>query len=262
MTKSIHNNGFVGDPDAPSPLYFASSDLKAEVKLPGSTFPTLVTKGIILGMVRKVSGKMTNGTIPSTCWDILGWTNAAPNPDFNKVCRCLVADRDAGGQKVPTSYIQAFDRIRKNLSPASDVCVPDLINEESQPLFVTEYLQRVKDIIWERKFFSVVECPEAGMKQPLVRQGEHLIGLTSGDVCPGDLVCILFGCSVPLVIRPHFYDEDLSAEVEGKLVDECFVYGIMDGEAFQFKPDIRIEDMSRAAPHTVKSSQTNRFDLI
>ncbi|KAK5631483.1 hypothetical protein RRF57_007197 [Xylaria bambusicola] len=246
MTKSIHNHGFVGDPDAPSPLYFASSDLKAEVKLTFNVnFLTLATKGIVLGMVQKVSGKMTNGTISSTCWDILGWTNTAPNPDFNRVCRSLVADRDAGGQKVPISYIQAFNRIRKNLSPASDACVPDLINEESQPVFVAEYLQRVNDIIWERKFFSVVECSEAEMKQPLVRPGEHLIGLTSGDVRPGDLVCILFGCSVPLVISPFFRSKLFDTKVHGKLVDECFVYGMMDGEAFQFKSDIILEDMSR-----------------
>jgi hypothetical protein len=39
----------------------------------------------------------------------------------------------------------------------------------------------------------------------------------------GDLLCVLWGCSVPLVLR-----------IEGDhhvLVGECYAYGIMDGEA-------------------------------
>ncbi|KAI0546387.1 heterokaryon incompatibility protein-domain-containing protein [Xylaria curta] len=246
-TKSMHSNSFVGEPDAASSWYSASSDLKAKIKLGSSPLYTpreltMISSGIVLGRVNNVSGKMINGTITSSCWNILGWTNGAPNPDFNKVCRSLVADRDAEGWGVPKSYIQAFDLTMKNLPPASPVCVPDLINNKSQPRFVTTYLQRVRDTIWDRKFFSVIECPEAKMKRPLVKKA---IGLTSGDVRIGDLVCILFGCSVPLVIRPHPNHLDLSLQVHGKLIDECFIYGMMDGEAFRLEPDERLEDISR-----------------
>jgi hypothetical protein len=41
----------------------------------------------------------------------------------------------------------------------------------------------------------------------------------------GDLICILFGCSVPVILRKHkdgFYE----------FVGESYIYGKMDGEAF------------------------------
>ncbi|KAI0970511.1 heterokaryon incompatibility protein-domain-containing protein [Xylaria arbuscula] len=248
-TDSTHNNGFVGDPDATTSLYSASHGEKAEIKLGTSPFYTcfkaLISKGIVLGRVNFVSRKMTNATIPSTSWDILGWKNSAFNTDFDYVCRSLVADRDAGGRGIPSSYRPAFDRIRKDISLTSDVCIPDLINREGQPLFITKYLERVRDVIRERRFFSIAECPEAKMKRPCVDKGRHLVGLTSGDVMVGDLVCILFGCSVPLIIRPSEYQADLSLEAHGRLVDECFIQKAMEGEMLRFAKTIGLEDMSR-----------------
>jgi hypothetical protein len=49
------------------------------------------------------------------------------------------------------------------------------------------------------------------------------MGIFPSNTQVGDLICILFGCSVPVVLRPW--------EQEFRLVGECFVYGIMDGEA-------------------------------
>lgn len=50
-----------------------------------------------------------------------------------------------------------------------------------------------------------------------------------GPSCqPGDVVCIIFGCSVPLVLRP---------EGEGHVIlGQCFVLGVMDGEMFKDGP--------------------------
>jgi hypothetical protein len=43
---------------------------------------------------------------------------------------------------------------------------------------------------------------------------------------PGDFICILFGCSVPCILRTH-PQEDGAFEFIG----EAFIYGKMDGEA-------------------------------
>ncbi|KAK1758115.1 heterokaryon incompatibility protein-domain-containing protein [Echria macrotheca] len=43
---------------------------------------------------------------------------------------------------------------------------------------------------------------------------------------PGDLLCIIFGCSTPLVIRPLGSDGEAF-----QIVGEAYVHGVMDGEA-------------------------------
>ncbi|KAK5651612.1 hypothetical protein OQA88_11885 [Cercophora sp. LCS_1] len=51
-------------------------------------------------------------------------------------------------------------------------------------------------------------------------------GLSPADALVGDLVCIIFGCSVPLVLRP--------VGAKYKLIGECYVDHAMDGEAMTY----------------------------
>jgi hypothetical protein len=71
-------------------------------------------------------------------------------------------------------------------------------------------------------------------KQPHVRNlhgeddSDQLFGLGQQAMQQGDLVCILFGCSVPVILRKRsLYDDRLRYT----LVGECFVYEKMDGSA-------------------------------
>lgn len=50
---------------------------------------------------------------------------------------------------------------------------------------------------------------------------------------PGDQVCILFGGNTPFVLRPcnEYY----------QLVGECYIHGMMDGEAMAFSNDGRVK---------------------
>ena len=50
-----------------------------------------------------------------------------------------------------------------------------------------------------------------------------VFGLVPEDARPGDIICLIFGCDVPLVLRP---DEDSTF----KIVGECYVDGNMSGE--------------------------------
>jgi len=58
-----------------------------------------------------------------------------------------------------------------------------------------------------------------------------MFGLVPGLARERDVICIVYGCSVPVVLR----------EVKGKggeqvweFVGECFVHGMMDGEAMPY----------------------------
>ncbi|KAF6811522.1 ankyrin and het domain protein [Colletotrichum sojae] len=63
--------------------------------------------------------------------------------------------------------------------------------------------------------------------------GEHEKGVTKTTygLCPpeaqvGDAICVLFGCSVPVILR-----ETSDGYVE--LLGEAYVHGYMDGEAVE-----------------------------
>ena len=57
----------------------------------------------------------------------------------------------------------------------------------------------------------------------------NCFGLAPHDSRAGDIVCVLFGCSVPVVLRKH---EDSGVD-HYKFIGECYIHGIMDGEAVE-----------------------------
>jgi len=67
---------------------------------------------------------------------------------------------------------------------------------------------------------------ESGIRRRrLIVTEDGYIGAAPAETVVSDLVCVLFGCSVPVVLRP-ITDAD-----EFTLIGECYVYGFMDGEA-------------------------------
>jgi hypothetical protein len=56
---------------------------------------------------------------------------------------------------------------------------------------------------------------------------EERIGIVPCNTRDGDMVAVLYGAQVPFVIRPK---KD-TKEVQFELVGECYIHGLMDGEA-------------------------------
>ena len=55
---------------------------------------------------------------------------------------------------------------------------------------------------------------------------DRYMGLAPGEAREGDRVAVVYGCSTPVLIRGIG-----DGEAEWRLVGECYVYGLMDGEA-------------------------------
>lgn len=87
---------------------------------------------------------------------------------------------------------------------------------------VVKFLQRVQSVIWNKRLF--------------ISKKKEWIGLAPSVAKEGDIICILHGCSVPVLLRPRLE----SGETLFRLVGECYVHGIMDGEAIDDK-SYRIE---------------------
>jgi hypothetical protein len=139
---------------------------------------------------------------------------------------------------------------------------------------VTDYLKRVQAVVWNRRLMKT-------------KDGERL-GLVPDNAREGDKVCILRGCSVPVVLRE--VDEDgatvilgrtptqgsypddsirkfrynVTAEknhagpssahqaatdpksekvIKAKIIGECYIHGVMDGEAFRIRDQQGLTDV-------------------
>jgi hypothetical protein len=95
-----------------------------------------------------------------------------------------------------------------------DLNVGELLQGQSEML--RKYLTRMRNVTWNRKFFT------ATMK----KQKDPLFGLGPPGTKSDDLVCILYGCSVPVVLR----------ELSGggmELIGAAYVHGKMEGEAIE-----------------------------
>ena len=54
------------------------------------------------------------------------------------------------------------------------------------------------------------------------------LGLAPPSAEKGDIICVLFGCSVPVLLRPS---TTKGREDEFTFIGECYLHGMMDGEA-------------------------------
>lgn len=83
-----------------------------------------------------------------------------------------------------------------------------------------------------KRFFTRLRHTMAGGNRRLLVTELGHIGLGPKRAEKGDLVCVLFGCSVPVVLR-RFERPELSEQNARtfQFVGECYIDGFMDGEA-------------------------------
>ena len=73
------------------------------------------------------------------------------------------------------------------------------------------------------------------MRRLMLTAQRNILGLVPDDADQGDCICILFGCSVPVVLREarHIPTSDKDKGTHFEFVGECYVDGMMDGEAVE-----------------------------
>ena len=157
------------------------------------------SEGIILYEWLELGGHSTADGLPEHFW------------------RTLVADRGPNGSNAPSWYRRAFLYCLQHLSATGDINTNRLIAEcEAESSLVVNFLQRVQSVIWNRKF--------------LVSEKYSWIGLAPMAAQVGDIICVLYGCSVPVVLR---VSGSRGSAKQCQLVGECYVHGMMDGEALE-----------------------------
>jgi hypothetical protein len=184
-------------------------------------YPTaLKAKGIVLGKITRASSRIVSGNIPDECLLMLGWDPATG--DVNKIderlWRTLVAGCSSDKKTAPPWYRRACQYCLRQTKEDGDLNTSSLIDDTTLPATVIDYLKRVQKVVWNRKFFLCQ--PSSGT------ESESLVGIGSSAIKEGDTVCILFGCSVPVVLGKASTEEDWFL-----LRGESYIHGKMEGEA-------------------------------
>lgn len=167
-------------------------------------------KGFILTEIESTTDTSQSGNIPEEWFKLSGWIptldNQEPREEF---WRTLVADRGKDGRNPPSYYSRACkESVFKGGLASGSVSTSDLINNERNSI-ITQFCRRVQSVIWNRQ---------------LIKTGLGHLGVARKGVKKGDIVCILYGCSVPVILRQHVKREDVVAEEE----EEDRLFGKME----------------------------------
>ena len=174
----------------------------------------LHVKGKALATIRKRSFRIQYGIIPSEWLQAAGWKPEKPAYLPEKLWRTLVADRGPDGLFPPMWYRRACLHCLND--PALMGANGDLdTRKKPSSDIMAQFLSRVRSVVWSRQFF-------------LAGEKNEYFGLSPFDAERGDLICVLAGCTVPVVLHPKKVVGNTTLCYE--LTGEAFVYGKMDGE--------------------------------
>jgi hypothetical protein len=188
----------------------------------------LSAEGFQIGHIVDTSGVMNGGVEGKWVKEKFGWKNPSENdnqvPDV--LWRILVADRSPDGGPAPHWYRRAC------LHALCDPKITDGSGYMDVSKYTTRrvlgemtarYLRRADSVIKKRRLFAAT--PEVDDTPGLVGDNfPSMYGLAPESARNEDLVCILLGCSVPVILRRM-------SEDKYSLIGEAYVHGKMQGEA-------------------------------
>ena len=198
----------VGTPGTGYQNYSASGKTRAYCGIPGPPGEppqliidcSLMTCGFILDTIEDMEPQAMNAVIPSSWLRTAGWPDKSqPVPD--RFWRTLVADRATDGPNPAPGYFKlackwAFSRIEDDANLDTGELLTGVYG--TCPSIAVTFLRRVQAVIWNRSLFLSKGAKDANGEE---KPESWLLGLAPSKAEKGDLICILYGCSVPVVLR-------------------------------------------------------------
>lgn len=198
--------------------------------------PSLRVKGFVLDIVGEIEDTARSGVIPRTWPKVCGWDDTCKDPP-ERFWRTMVGDRDGGGQKASQLYLRSCATIFSERVEDGDVDTKQ-ITDRVPNTHLKNFAERLGAVVWNRRL--------------TITERHELTGLTPEETQRGDLICILPGCSVPVVLHPikckpqrklkkPYTEGERQSDTQKvdqytyNFVGECFVYGMMDGEGFTIR---------------------------
>lgn len=192
---------------------------------------TLQAKGVAVGTVSFRNQPFADGVIPKECLEKLGWsfnwraTEIKDVPD--QLWQTLVADRGPNGKPKELFYRRACQHCLVSLTRNGHINI-DKVLSESESSSTKDYLERVRAVTWDRSFIEGTPIVTEKRKS---FPGVHnkLVGLGPSKTKEGDIIAILYGCSVPVILRP--VPAETTDVQDYWFIGEAYIHGKMDGEA-------------------------------
>lgn len=200
--------------------YSASGDRKADAKLvvklvqeKGSIQTCLSAKGFHLLNITEIGAVCKRGMIPKS-WlrDFVpdyGPDNFHNKPFWEDFWKTLVAGRGLDGLPPPNWFSRAC-RFIIDYDESDYIDTGNMIFNGPSSV-VAKYLERIQKVVWNRRFGNT----HVNYSCMLPAEAEV-----------GDKICIIFRCSVPVVLRS--YPSGMY-----RLIGQCYVEGLMDGEGLE-----------------------------
>ena len=225
----LNADALVGHSGPDSPIRYEASGPSR----PSFSFDTqrLCVKGFILDTVYDAQSPALMGNIPPSWMKLLGRGDKS-TPPAEEVWRLLVANRGPHGHLPPMYYQIACQVVFENtqsdhgLSRSERFTWLSLdyginINQQltSSSGIVREFLDRMQSVVWGRRLIKTT--------------AKGLLGLAPGGTKISDVVAILYGCSVPVILRE--VPNSSSDKVLYKLIGECYIDRMMYGQALDEK---------------------------
>lgn len=189
----------------------------------------LSVPGFVLGTVEKRSDIMREGVIPGNWIAELREDKRNVVPD--RLWRTLVANRTENGNNLPEWYKRACLHCLEDsrfVNSQGDLNTNRSLSDTPLDTMTSKYLKRAKSVVWRRRFMR--------LRLDLAYGNDRIYGLAPEKCKKDDIVCIIGGCSVPVVLRKV---EDLEMRASTKsaivftLIGEAYVHQKMNGEAVQ-----------------------------
>ncbi len=212
-----HADPLVGMPVLARRNYNASKpETKVKCKFPdrGGSY-ILAVDGFIVDTVEEVHHHAMSGNIPYSWLNAGGWKNKDQDPP-EALWRTLVGDRASTGLSPPDHWPLALSTALNQTVRKSPINTSQLITDRSTATSVREFLRRVQEVAWGRALIKTIH---------------GYLGLAHEMVQKGDSICILYGCSVPVVLR-RISGTDPDQNPGYRFIGECYVHDMMEGEAF------------------------------
>ena len=213
-----HADTLVGSPVLARRNYNASKpnvNVKWEFPDRGGSY-ILAVDGFMVDKVKEVHHHAMSGNIPYSWLSAGGWRHKDQEPP-EPLWRTLVADRASNGLSPPDHWPLALSTAVNQTVRKSPIDTSQLVGNQSTATSVREFLRRVQEVTWGRA---------------LIKTKYNHLGLAHETVQEGDSICILYGCSVPVILRqrPKAINADQNAQYN--FIGECYVHDMMEGEAF------------------------------
>jgi hypothetical protein len=199
----------------------------------GILYLSLMSKGIIIDEVTQTSMRMANAIITRDSLGVLraAYSNspAGLSDHLTDIARILCADHLSRRNSKTDYGASVIQWLAQNLAAPLTGDLSDQTNipsgidiegtlEEALSQEIREYLEVVRECVWNRRTFR-------GKKKDGLNNA--IVGLAPRYSRVGDQLCILHGCSVPIVLRRA---QGGSLGDCWQLVGEAYVHEFMDGE--------------------------------